>query len=146
MENSDNRSIKVISLDRQQTALSMRWKHPVSLDREGRESVKDLMVICFDALDTYGKSPSQLANIVKLFLISLSDYPAPLIRRAFETWVRTQSKLPTPAEIIGLMQENNGKLLRYIERLRETGGEYGLTQQAYNELESQLGTDWRRYV
>lgn len=105
----------------------------------------EFMLICFDGLDTFGKTPGQLANAVKLFLLMLSKYPAVLIRFAFEKWVRTESKMPTPSEIINLIEQDNVRLLDLIDHLRARNGNQ-ITDGATAYLTSKLGKNWRDYV
>lgn len=103
----------------------------------------EFMVVCFDGLDTFGKTPDQLKNAIKLFLMTLADYPAILIRRAFEKWVRTETKMPAPADIIGLMHDDNTRLLDFLNHVR-TGGM--LADFAEQFVAEKLGDDWRKYV
>jgi hypothetical protein len=126
----------------------MNWKNPVSLDRQGREDITEFMIVCFDSLDTYGKNRQQLKNAIKLFLITLADYPAILIRKAFEKWVRTESKMPTPKDIISLMEEDNSQLLSMINRARRCYHypNLGLAPEAHEYLQEKLGHEWRQYV
>lgn len=58
---------------------------------------------CFDVLDTYGKSPEQLANIIKSFLNTLAEYPFDKIKKAFTDYLKRNSKMPTPADIVRLV-------------------------------------------
>lgn len=105
----------------------------------------EFMLICFDGLDTFGKTPGQLANAVKLFLVMLSKYPAILIRSAFERWVQTQSRMPAPADIIGFIEEDNARLLDLLDHLRARYGNQ-ISEGATAYMASKLGENWRDYV
>lgn len=101
------------------------------------------MLVCFDALETYGKTPDQLANSLKLFMLTLAEYPEPLVRKAFEKWVRTERKLPTPADIIEMITDDNKRLLDYVHYVKSGGN---LAPFAEDYVISSLGNDWRMYV
>lgn len=121
----------------------MNWSNPVSSDLQGAKDIQEFLLVCFDALDTYGKTPQQLSNAIKLFIVTLSDYPAIFIRKAFEEWVKTKSKMPTPAEIIEILDRDNHQLLDYIFYVRSGGN---LADFAQSYLVSKLGKNWREYV
>jgi hypothetical protein len=72
-----------------------------SLSEKGAsfEEIKSMVDICFDALDTYGKTPEQVHSIVKLFCTVFEGYPISKVRDAFRQWVKTSNKFPTPADI-----------------------------------------------
>lgn len=50
-------------------------------------------------LNVYGKTPEQLGNVTKLFFAVLANYPAETIKAAFLTYLKTNSTMPTPADI-----------------------------------------------
>ena len=82
-----------------------------------------------------------------MHLIVLGEYPYPLVKKAFMKWIRTESRNPTPADIVNLIHEENEELLDLIARYRQMqycGG--GLTQEKINYIAQKLGTDWKKYV
>jgi len=105
------------------------------------------MLSCFSTLDTYGKTPEQMKEVVKMHLLLLGEYPFPLVKSAYLEWVKTQRKMPTPADIIEIVNRDNDTLLDYLEHyriMRNYGG--GLTQNAISFIEKKLGQDWKKYV
>jgi hypothetical protein len=58
---------------------------------------------CFDTLKTYGKTPEQLETISEMFVTVLSKYPMERIKPAFLQWIERNSEMPTPADIINLI-------------------------------------------
>lgn len=137
---------KVSKPSTQPTRCSQKWGFPLSQDDTGKQAIASFMVDCFNALDTFGKTPDQIKSVIKMHLMLLGEYPLPLVRKAYLHWISNETIMPKPADIISLIKQNNGRLLSYIIRLRETGGEYGVDDLAYEALESHLGSDWKKYV
>lgn len=72
------------------------------MDFEKRISA--LLLICYDTLDTYGKEPEQLQNASKLFAIVLSDYSIEQIETAFKTYLKRNTDMPKPADIVKIIE------------------------------------------
>ena len=119
---------------------SQKWLQTVSSSDDNAENLGAFILVCFDGLNTFGKTPGQLKNAMKLFLMRLGDYPMPLVRAAFERWVDEKPEMPTPADIIGMMQEDNERLLDFVGYVRRGGN---LTQRAEDYVISKLGKNWR---
>jgi hypothetical protein len=58
---------------------------------------------CFDVLDTFGKTPDQLTNIIKAFVTQLAEYPYDQVRAAFRAYIKRSTVMPKPADIINLI-------------------------------------------
>lgn len=74
-------------------------------DNEGRVKLSSLLLICFDVLDTYGKEPEQLENINNAFQMFLDDYSYESIERAFKEYMKENTAMPKPADIIKIINE-----------------------------------------
>lgn len=57
----------------------------------------------FAVLDTYGRKPDQLEEIAMLFVVMLKGYPLEKIKDGFMQHMRRSSKMPTPADIINII-------------------------------------------
>lgn len=57
----------------------------------------------FAALDRYGRKPDQLKEIAKLFIHLLRGYPLEKIKEGFYEHMRRESRMPTPADIINII-------------------------------------------
>lgn len=73
------------------------------LTKSEQAEVSLLVRQCFDVLDVYGKTPEQLTNIIKAFVLQLSEYPYAAIRDAFRQYLKRNSKMPTPADIVNII-------------------------------------------
>jgi hypothetical protein len=67
-------------------------------------------------LETYGKTPAQLENLSGLFVVALGGYTYETVKAAFMIHIRRSSKLPTPADIINIIDPPKEKLsgARYV--------------------------------
>lgn len=61
---------------------------------------------CFALCDTYGKTAKDMDLMIDGFIAMLAEYPADKVIRAFRTHVERSQKLPTLADIIGLIKRN----------------------------------------
>lgn len=86
-------------------------KKPLALsdDAEGRKKLSNLLLICFDTLDNYGKEPEQLVNISQAFQMFLWDYTYDSIEKAFRVYMRSETVMPKPADIIKLIAKPTAK-------------------------------------
>ena len=120
-----------------------KLKITVGSDPKSREDVREFILVCFDALDTYGKTPDQLGNAVKLFILTLADYPVPLVRNAFIRWAQERSKMPSPADIISLIKDDNEQIMKYLKHVSDGGV---VSSKAEEFIVEKLGKNWREYV
>jgi hypothetical protein len=67
--------------------------------------MKALISQSFDIFQTYGKQPEAIANMVQGFSMILHDHTDAEITEAFTLWMKTQSVLPTPANIFDLCEQ-----------------------------------------
>lgn len=83
---------------------------------------------CYDALNTYGKTPDQLENYTKVFILAMGEYAYEDIRAAFIRHIQTSTNLPMPADIINIINPPKPKLstAMYIKIMKEctTGGKF----------------------
>ncbi len=54
-------------------------------------------------LDTFGRKPDQLKEISKMFVEMLRGYPLEKIKSGFHQHMKRSSRMPTPADIINLI-------------------------------------------
>jgi hypothetical protein len=64
----------------------------------------------FDVLNVYGKTTDQLNYIVKAFILVLEAYPPKDVRDAFLHWISRKSVMPTPADIVNIIDPPPEKL------------------------------------
>jgi len=57
-------------------------------DNKKRDLLENLLGLCFDQLDTYGKDVSSLEGSVKLFEFTLAEYSNEVIEAAFMKHMR----------------------------------------------------------
>jgi hypothetical protein len=94
-------------------------------------------------LHTYGKTPDQLADAGRLMVIMLAEFPFVLVKKSFIQWVKTSSKMPTPSDIISLIEKDNSRLLDYLCHVRNGGN---LADFAIDFMIANIGENWRDYV
>jgi hypothetical protein len=91
------------------TQCAMPFPTSVSLTNGEQAEVALLVRQCFDVLDTFGKTPDQLTNIIKAFVTQLAEYPYAQVRDAFRQYLKRNSKMPTPADIVNLIDPPKGE-------------------------------------
>lgn len=69
-----------------------------------------LITVCFDTLKTYGKTFEQLDSIIKLFELVLKEYDIKTIEEAFLRYVQSESEMPTPHDIIKIIDPSKNRL------------------------------------
>src|ERR1700730_1796865 len=74
-----------------------------SLTSGEQAEVAILVRQCFDVLDTFGKTPDQLTNIIKAFVTQLAEYRYEQVRMAFRAYIKRNAVMPKPADIINLI-------------------------------------------
>lgn len=75
-------------------------------DRESQANLAGMLAQCFDGLKLYGKTSDQLTNTVKLFRMTLAEFPFEKIENAFIKHLQMSDEMPTPASIVSLIQRN----------------------------------------
>lgn len=83
-----------------------------------------LLTQCYDALKVYGKEPEQLDNLIKMFILVLGDYIYSDIKNAFKVYLKTNTSMPTPADIVNIIEPPPPKIdwalyIEFKKRLRE---------------------------
>lgn len=61
-------------------------------------------------LNTYGKDPEYLETAMIVFNRVLQDYSMTQIDAAFTKWMKTSSTMPTPADIVGIIEKRGEPL------------------------------------
>ena len=73
----------------------------------------------YDVFNTYGKSTSSIANIVKYYSMALEDYTIETIKKAFLERLKSNNVFPTPSDIIHIIENNVEWNPEAIKDLRE---------------------------
>jgi hypothetical protein len=66
--------------------------------------IAQILVDCFLCLNTYGREPEYLETAVRVFSRVLAEYDADKVEAAFTKWMKTSSAMPTPADIVGIIE------------------------------------------
>lgn len=120
-----------------------KWAFPLSHDTLGQRDIAAFMLDCFNALDTFGKTPDQIKSCVKMHMLVMRDYPAILVAAAYKRWIDAETELPKPADIKTIIEEDNHRLLDLIGYVRLGAGRT-VTAEAEDYVISKLGADWRK--
>jgi len=75
----------------------------ISDSEEDSLKLTRLVTTCYEALNTYGKTPEQLEAVIAVMQMDLEDYTYSVVRQAFKIYRRTKSAMPTPADIINII-------------------------------------------
>jgi hypothetical protein len=73
------------------------------MSRTDRAALAKYIVQCFNTLDTFGRTPDQLADACFMFVNRLEKYPFDIVCEAFGRYMDRNSKMPTPADIINII-------------------------------------------
>lgn len=73
-------------------------------DPAGMASLADMLAMCYETLNVYGKKPEQIETAVKLFSIVLAENCIGDVRKAFVAYLRNHRDMPTPSDIIGYIR------------------------------------------
>lgn len=79
-------------------------KTPISNDLEAKKKLTMLVKSCYEALNTYGKSPENLEATIMLMQMALGRFDYEAIREAFGIYLQTNSDMPKPADIIMILE------------------------------------------
>lgn len=72
-------------------------------DAAGQNKLCELLTICFDTLDTYGKTEEQLESAIKVFQLVLKDYTYNEVEQAIYRYMQVAKTMPKPADIINII-------------------------------------------
>lgn len=70
---------------------------------EAINKVIEMVTQCFNSLNVYGKTSDQLPGIIKMFILVLADYPLEKISKGFADYLKRNSVMPTPADIVNII-------------------------------------------
>ena len=79
-------------------------KTPISEDIENQRKLTRLVTACYEGLNIYGKTPEQLEAIIMLMQMTLGRFDYEAIRDAFGKYLQNGSVMPTPADIIKIIE------------------------------------------
>ena len=105
-----------------------------SMTIETKEALGTMLEQCYDILNIYGKQPEQLTNINLAFQMVLAPYKEIDIRKAFHIWLKRYDRMPTPSDIVRLIERKGKPPLDkaiYIKlcKMKESGGAFALNNQ-----------------
>lgn len=111
---------------------------PLMRDETGKAELSILLLQCYEALKVYGKEPEQLKNVNAMFQLALADYPMAKIREAILFYIRHNSGLPDPGDIIQIIMRGGNKppfersvYVRLAQKHKEFPGELTREEWAY---------------
>jgi hypothetical protein len=119
---------------------------PIGEQPQAEQELAVLVGQSFETLRVFGKEPGQLKTITRTFLMMLAEFPIIRVRAAFIAWMKTQSEMPTPADIIGLIDGGNAEWKWIFICLDQVKNGGSVSQDAVGRLEKALGKNWREYV
>ncbi len=88
----------------------MKPQQEVTLERRIQTSDEDqkkltrLVTACYEGLNLYGKSPEQLEASIMLMQMTLGRFQYEVVREAFSIYLQSGSNMPTPADIIKIIE------------------------------------------
>ncbi len=88
-------------MKRQQEATQER---KIQTSNEDQKKLTRLVTACYEGLNTYGKSPEQLEASIMLMQMTLGRFQYDTVREAFSIYLQTGSTMPTPADIIKIIE------------------------------------------
>lgn len=91
--------------------------------REKQAQIAAIVRQCFNILDTYGKPPEALEDLILAMVQDLAEFSLKDIQAAFYSWRRRHTKIPTPAEIIAKI-EKDIQARRQSETRRKTFADF----------------------
>lgn len=80
--------------------------------RTDPEAAKALAALVYDSFQTlrqYGKEPESLESVTRCFRLVLADQSIIDIEKAFTFWLRHEREMPTPADILSIIQRGGNK-------------------------------------
>lgn len=73
-------------------------------DPSGMAALADMLAMCYETLNVYGKKPEQIETAVKLWCCVLANDRIADVRAAFVSYLRNHRDMPTPSDIIGYIR------------------------------------------
>ena len=106
----------------------------LSQDKQGQSQLSKLLLQCYDALRVYGKEPEQLENLNMVFQMVLERFTFVEIYNAFKTYLERHTDMPTPADIVSLIEPPNPSEKLSMEvfrdiRYRQKTGQFITTEE-----------------
>jgi hypothetical protein len=115
-------------------------------DGHGRDDLIETLRFCWNTLHRYGKTADDFNGVVKTYLSFLGRYPTRAVAAAFDKYIRHRREFPTPADIIGIIEDRVKRDGAYYVRLcreRQEGAFLTDDELAYmRRYEHQVQNDW----
>lgn len=115
-------------------------------DGPGRDQLIETLRFCWNTLHRYGKTSDDFNGVVKTWLSFLGGYPTQAVDAAFDKYIRHRREFPTPADIIGIIEDRVKRDGAYYTRLCrkiQEGAFVTDDELAYMRLyEDQVRNDW----
>ena len=73
---------------------------------EAQSRLTSLLVDCYQTLNVFGKEPESIQAMKRIFVLALADYDILQIEGAFVEYIRQSSVMPTPADIVQILEKN----------------------------------------
>jgi len=89
---------------KQQREDTSEQKTLISDSDEDSLKLTRLVTTCYEALNVYGKTPEQLEAIIAIMQMDLEDYTYSVVREAFKIYRKTNSAMPTTADIVKIIE------------------------------------------
>lgn len=77
----------------------------LATEKEKAALLKDLIKQSFNVFHVFGVQPEAITDKVRAFLAVLDTATSQEISNAFQLWMRERSMMPTPADILALVRE-----------------------------------------
>lgn len=119
---------------------------PLAGNSQAEGEVSAMVGQCYETLRVYGKEPGQIKTIVRTFLMLLGEYPLLRVRAAFLGWMKTHNEMPTPADIIGIIEGDSDEWKFVFSCLDQFKNGGSVAEFVWPRLEKALGKNWREYV
>lgn len=82
------------------------------MNRKEKDKLAILLNRAYKVQNIYGKSPSELGDVVEFFLYVFEDYKYDIIEKSFKEFFKHSSNFPTPHDIIKLYEIEIEKINR----------------------------------
>ena len=79
---------------------------PLQTDPNGKKALATMLYQCFQTLRLYGREPEALEGTVAMFQMILAEYAFDDIAQAFRVFLKRHTEMPTPADIVGLIERD----------------------------------------
>lgn len=127
----------------------LEGKEVHSLTLEDTENLSSALALLFDGQKQFGKNSEQLENMIKLFCWVMKDYPLEKIMNGLAEYVRKNSDIPTPSDIIKIIdppREEWKPDKAYYIRLQEILKASNFSAYAWSDEEKDYVNKYEEYM